>query len=157
MDIDKIQGKLDALVDSYGVRKPAKGELSFFRKRPEVAGMMTEDNKITLNPYSDNTPEEQRGVARNEALRIFMKLNSTQPDFELTPSQKSFFKGTEYENDELNAKRSTVARILTGDPSVGKVPPEQLEYAQQIADQIAAPNKTTMPPDYKAGGRVSLI
>ena len=43
---------MDFLVDFYGIREPFKGELDFFRKRPEVAGMATEDNKIIINPFN---------------------------------------------------------------------------------------------------------
>jgi hypothetical protein len=148
---------LDKLVSKFGVRKPYKGELDFFKKRPEVAGMATEDNKIILNPFSKNSPEEQQAVARNEALRLYMKLGNIQPDFELTKEQQKFFSGTEYKNDPLNAKRTTLARILTGDPSAGQITPEQSDAAKQIFSNINLSDKVPVQDGYKKGGQTSFI
>ena len=127
---------MEFLVDMYGIRAPAKGELAFFKDRPEVAGMATEDNKITLNPYSTLSKKELSSVAQNEALRIFMRLNDIQPKFSLTKDQLYMFKGTEYENDPLAAKQSILARILSGDPSAGEPTLDQTLEAQKIQEQV---------------------
>jgi hypothetical protein len=127
---------LENLVNSYGIRKPYKSELEFFKKRPEVAGMATEDSKIILNPFSSNNPQEQNLVAQNEALRLFMNENKVNPNFSLTKEQKSMFKGSEYETDEQSAKQSIIARFLTGDPSVGNVTKEQKDYADALKMKI---------------------
>ena len=129
---------MDFLVDLFGTRDPYKGEISFFKGRPEVAGMATEDNKIILNPFSKNSPEEQRAVATNEAIRLYMKMKDVQPSFDLTESQQKFFKGTEYEKDPLNARRTLLARILTNDPSVGIPTDEQKKTAEELMQQIQA-------------------
>jgi hypothetical protein len=100
---------LENLVNSYGIRKPYKSELEFFKKRPEVAGMATEDSKIILNPFSSNNPQEE---------------------------QKSMFKGSEYETDEQSAKQSIIARFLTGDPSAGNVTKEQKDFADALKMKI---------------------
>ena len=123
---------LENLVNSYGIRQPFDTELEFFKKRPEVAGMATEDNKIILNPFSSNTPEEQQSVAQNEALRLFMNQNNVAPDFSLTKEQKSMFKGSEYETNEQAAKQSILARYLTNDPSAGNLTKEQKDYANAL-------------------------
>jgi hypothetical protein len=128
--------ELDALVDRYGVRKPYKSEMNFFADRPEVAGMASEDNKIVLNPFSKNTAEEQRYVAQNEALRLFMLQNNFSPNFSLTKEQKNFFKNTEYEKDENSAKQSIIARYLTNDPSIQNITQEQSAYAKKLLDML---------------------
>ena len=127
---------LDKLVSTYGIRQPFEQELQFFQGRPEVAGMATDDGKITLNPFSKNSPQEQQFVAQNEALRLFMNQNNVAPDFNLTKEQKSMFAGSEYEADENAAKQSIVARFLTGDPSAKDVTKEQKAFANKIKRMI---------------------
>jgi len=127
---------IDALVQKYGIRDPYKGEIDFFKKRPEVAGMATEDLKIILNPFSKNSEEEQNAVAKNEALRLFMRENNIVPDFSLTKNQKSVFQNTEYGKNEDALRQSIISRYLTGDPSVGDVTQEQKSYAQQILKML---------------------
>jgi len=141
---------MDFLVDMFGTREPEKGELEFFKKRPEVAGMATEDNKIILNPFSKNSPAEQQAVAQNEALRLFMKQQGTNPEFKLTDEQNKFFKGTEYEKDQAAAKQTILARILTGDPSAKNATPEQIKAAQALGASIQqlAPKEQMMSPMY---------
>ena len=141
---------MDFLVDMFGTRDPEEGELEFFKKRPEVAGMATEDNKIILNPFSKNSPAEQQAVAQNEALRLFMRQQGTNPEFKLTDEQKEFFKGTEYAKDQSAAKQTILARILTGDPSAKNATPEQLKAAQELGASIQqlAPKEQTVNPMY---------
>jgi len=118
------------------MRDPYKSELSFFKDRPEVSGMATEDNKIILNPYSKLSKAEQQAVAQNEALRLFMKVKKVSPDFELTKEQTDFFKNTEYGKNPVAAKQTIIARILSGDPSAQNVTPEQIKAAQDLMEQI---------------------
>lgn len=141
LDIQQSSGLLDlnpidALVEKYGIRKPYQSELDFFKKRPEVAGMATEDFKIILNPFSSNTRDEQNAVAQNEALRLFMREQNIVPQFSLTKKQKSMFKNTEYGSDEDSLKQSIISRYLTGDPSVGDMNQEQKDFAQQILKML---------------------
>jgi len=124
------------LIDMFGMRDPYKSELSFFKDRPEVSGMATEDNKIILNPYSKLSKAEQQAVAQNEALRLFMKVKKVSPDFELTKEQTDFFKNTEYGKNPVAAKQTIIARILSGDPSAQNVTPEQIKAAQDLMEQI---------------------
>jgi hypothetical protein len=127
---------MDNLVKMYGMRTPYKSELDFFKGRPEVAGMATEDNKIILNPFSSLSPQEKMAVAKNEALRIYMRLNDVSPTFDLTKAQKSMFMGTEYEKDPLSAKQTILARILSGDPSAKDATLDQTLEAQKLQEQI---------------------
>ncbi len=127
---------MNFLIDMFGMRDPYKSELSFFKDRPEVSGMATEDNKIILNPYSKLSKAEQQAVAQNEALRLFMKVKKVSPDFELTKEQTDFFKNTEYGKNPVAAKQTIIARILSGDPSAQNVTPEQIKAAQDLMEQI---------------------
>lgn len=127
---------MDDLVKYFGTRPLYEGELKYFQSNPTVAGMATEDNKIILNPYSQNSPEEQQAVARNEAIRLFLKQTEYTPDFDLTKKQQSFFKGSEYEKNQEEAKKSIIARILSGDPSVGTASSQQSKEAENILKQI---------------------
>jgi hypothetical protein len=127
---------LNYLVNMYGMRDPYKSELEFFKKRPEVAGMATEDNKIVLNPLSQLSKDELNAVSRNEALRLFMRQNAISPSFNLTKSQMEMFRGSEYEKDANAAKQTILARILTGDPSAKDATLDQTLEAQNIMARI---------------------
>ena len=127
---------MNELVNLYGIRNPFTSELDYFKKNPTVSGMATEDNKIILNPYAKLKPEEFDAVAQNEAIRLFLKTNNIVPEFSLTKDQTKFFKGTEYEKNTEEAKKSLLARILTGDPSAKAVTKEQRDFADKIQKQI---------------------
>lgn len=122
----------------YEVRKPFPGEDSFFKQRKEVAGMAAEDGKIVLNPYSANTPEQQKIVAQNEAMRLWMDQNKIEPKFNVTPDQKKLFLNTEYgkPENELHLKRSILARIATGDPSAGIPTDMQKKWAEWLKNKL---------------------
>jgi len=122
----------------YEVRSPYAGENAYFKSNPSVAGMAAQDNKITLNPYSKNSPSEQRAVAKNEAVRLWLNQNGVNPDFKLTPEQMSTFSGTEYGKPEnVSHLRNTIlARAIAGDPSVGKLTPEQEQWVAAIKAKL---------------------
>ena len=122
----------------YKVRGTYSGEDSYFKKNPHVAGMATEDGKIILNPYSKNTPNEQRAVAKNEAIRLWMRDNKFAPKFKLTDAQKKQFEGTAYgkPGNEMHAKHTIIARILTGDPSAKDATPMQKKWAESVMKKI---------------------
>jgi GH24 family phage-related lysozyme (muramidase) len=120
----------------YEVRDPYDIEHSYFRSNPRVAGMAADDNRITLNPYSGLTPQQQDAVARNEAARLYMREQKFQYDFDPTPEQTKSFAGTAYAGD-ANAMRSTLlARILSGDASAGAYTPRQKEWADWILSRL---------------------
>ena len=127
---------MDNLVKMYGIRKPYESEINFFKDRPEVGGMATEDNKIILNPFSTLSPSERSAVAQNEAIRLYMRQNEIAPEFDLTKSQQKMFMGTEYEKDPVSAKQSILARILSGDPSAKDATLDQTLEAQRLQEQI---------------------
>jgi len=122
----------------YKVRGPYQGEDEFFKKNLNVAGMAAEDGRIVLNPYSKNSPQEQKLVAKNEAIRLWMRDQKLQPKFNLTDAQKKQFEGTAYgkPGNELHAKHTIIARILTGDPSAKDATPMQKKWAKSVMKRI---------------------
>ena len=107
-------------------------ERHFFAGNPNVGGMAADDNQIVLNPYSKLKDTEKQSVALNEAYRLKMRQQNIIPEFALTPEQETTFRGTPYEQNPLEARRSLVARMLTGDPSAGRVTPEQQFWMNKV-------------------------
>jgi hypothetical protein len=122
----------------FNMRNPYVSELEFFKKRPEVAGMATEDDAIILNPFSDLDDQQKNAVAKNEAIRLWLKKNNVQPKFNVTPEQYKFFRGTEYgdSKDITPMQHTIISRILTGDTSVGDITPMQKQWADWVKSQI---------------------
>lgn len=126
----------------YQIRKPFAGEDKFFKSRPEVGGMAAEDGKIVLNPYSSLKEQEKMQVAKNEAIRLWMRDNKPELPFEVTKEQAKAFSGTEYGSNPQALKETIVARVLTGDPSA-MATPEQQSFANKMMDKII---KSTQKP-----------
>ena len=119
----------------YQIRKPFAGEDKFFKGRPEVGGMAAEDGKIILNPYSPLKEQEKMQVAKNEAIRLWMRDNKTKIPFDITKDQSKAFSETEYGSNPQALKETIVARILTGDKSAIATP-EQQSFANNIMEKI---------------------
>lgn len=119
----------------YQIRKPFAGENKFFKSRPEVGGMAAEDGKIVLNPYSSLKDQEKMQVAKNEALRLWMRDNKTKIPFDITKEQSKAFSKTEYAKNPQALKETIVSRILTGDPSA-MATTEQRSFANKIMEKI---------------------
>ena len=143
--MEKRNPLLDALLQrpgdevmGYPIRKPSASEVDYFLQHRDVAGMAAEDGAIVLNPYSSNSPEEQMAVAKNEAMRLWMRENNVQPDFEVTPEQEQQFAGTEYGKPEsaIPLRQTLLARMLSGDPSAGKTTKAQQDYAKRLSDAM---------------------
>ena len=115
----------------YPIRDPYPKEMHYFKLNPTVSGMAAEDNSIVLNPYSKLSATEMQSVAKNEAVRLFLRQRNIVPTFEVSNEQVEYFKGTPYEKDEISMKQTIVGRILSGDPSI-KPTEEQSEYAKSI-------------------------
>lgn len=131
------KGILPSSVMGYEVRAPFQGEDTYFRANPNVAGMAAEDGKITLNPYSKLSPEELSAVAENEAFRLKMREMNYTPQFSLTPEQQKTLTGSAYEKNPAAAKQTILARILSGDPSVGAITGEQKREAEAFRSRVS--------------------
>lgn len=106
------------------------GEDKYFKENPNVGGMMTEDNRVIINPYSKLSDKEKDAIRINESIRLIFKQENIVPNIEITNEQRAFFKGTPYENNEEALKQTIMARILTNDPS-----------AKATKDQLKESNK----------------
>lgn len=110
-------------------RTPYSGEIEFFRRRPDVAGLAAEDGRVVLNPFSEMDNDQMAAVALNEAARIFMVRENIAPMFELTQEQANAF--ADYGTIEF--QRATVAaRLLSRDPSALQPSNEQLEFVEWL-------------------------
>jgi GH24 family phage-related lysozyme (muramidase) len=78
--------------------------------------MAAEDGHVILNPYADQGVNKD-AVARNEALRLYLRDKNITPDFNVTDDQRAAFAGTVYGADENALKATIAARIYSGDPS----------------------------------------
>lgn len=125
-------------VYGYAVRNPYKSEDVWFALNPNQTGMAAEDGRIVLNPYSGLSDEQKAVVAKNEAIRLFMRDNSIDPQFKVTPKQVKSFAGTEYgkKGNEGFMRQTLVARILTSDSSAEDVTDEQRKASQDIMQQL---------------------
>jgi hypothetical protein len=117
------------------VRQPYPSEAEFFRGRPDVSGMATEDNRIALNPNSPLSAQERNAVSVNEAARLAMR-GYQQPAPALTPEQAQYLStvnnGAAYPGGEAAQRETMIARLLSGDPSAGQTSQQQQEYAAKI-------------------------
>lgn len=91
-------------------------EDTYFKTNPHVAGMAAETNDIILNPYSPSGVNHD-AVARNEALRLYMRQSNVTPSFDVTDEQRNAFQGTSYGTNDDALKQTIAARIYSGDPS----------------------------------------
>lgn len=96
--------------------------------------MAAEDGAIILNPYSSRTPDEFFGVAQNEGIRQYLKKNKIEPNFKLTKEQENYYKKIGYPQEGIMGTH--ISRILTGDPSLGEITPEQQNYADWLKTQL---------------------
>lgn len=122
----------------YEIRKPYDGEDKYFRKNLNVAGMAGEDGKVVLNPYSKNTKQQQQVVARNEAIRLWLRDNKVNPSFNITPEQAKQFADTDYGKPEnkLHLKHTLIARWLTQDPTAGQMTQMQRKWVEWVNNKL---------------------
>lgn len=124
----------------YAVRPPYPSENEYFLKNLHVGGMAAEDGRVVLNPHSKLDEAQREAVARNEAIRLYIRDNGIKFDFEPTEHQAKFFQGTAYGNPEaVDDMRSTImSRILTNDNSVGTPSPRQVEWSEWLRRRLEA-------------------
>jgi len=125
-------------VYGYEVREPSFMESSYFLDNPHVSGMATEDGRIILNQQSKLDNKQKQSVLQNEAARLFLKQSNIVPDFDITDEQRNLFIGTEYERpeNELYLKHTILGRIISNDPSAGKVTDQQRKWAEWLLSEL---------------------
>lgn len=108
---------MPSLADLYRAlnteRYPWSSEQAYFASAPNVAGMMTQDQRVILRPELQG--DSRDSVKLNELMRL--RLQGYMPVSKLTKPQVEMFKETPYAADATNALRSIFARKISGDPS----------------------------------------
>ena len=85
--------------------------------------------RIVINPSTFKNEKSALCVAMNERFRIAMEQYGFEPQSEPTDRQRRFFADTAYADDEVQLRRTILARILTLDTSVKDPTDEQLQEA----------------------------
>ena len=119
-------------------REPYSQELEFFKSKPEIGGMVTEDQKIILNPHSTLSSKEKELVKQNELARLIMMKKGV-PEFDVTPEQQKYFstinQGQPYGSAE-HIRGTILGRIVSGDDSAQNITPQQIQYANKLKTAI---------------------
>ena len=92
--------------------------------------------RIVINPSTFRNKKDALCVAYNEGFRILMELNGFEPMAEPTEGQRKFFSDTAYARDELQLRRTILARIATFDTSVKDPTEEQLQETAEFLHTV---------------------
>lgn len=92
--------------------------------------------RIVINPAVFRDKRDALCVAMNEAIRLVMEENGFEPVSEPTEAQRKFFSDTAYADDELQLRRTILARIATLDTSVKDPTDEQLEETAEMLEMV---------------------
>ena len=123
------------------IRQAGPSEMDFFQRQPHIGGYAAEDGMVVLNPFTSLSPSELGAVAKNEAARQWLRNMSAPPNIHLTEAQQQVFGG--YSDNPRDIQDTILARIISGDPSVGQATAEQMSAAQSVMDYI---NKNMRQP-----------
>lgn len=92
--------------------------------------------RIVINPSTFRNEKDALCVAFNEAFRLVMEEMGFNPVAEPTEAQRRFFSDTAYRNDELQLRRTILARVCTFDTSVKDPTDEQLQEAVEFLTSV---------------------
>ena len=92
--------------------------------------------RIVINPQVFSDKRDALCVAFNEAFRIVMEDNAFDPVSEPTEKQRRFFADTAYADDEVQLRRTILARIATLDTSVSDPTDEQLQETAEMLEMV---------------------
>lgn len=98
---------------------------------PEAGGP-----RIVINPKVFEDKRDALCVAFNEAFRVVMEDNGFEPVSEPTDRQRRFFADTAYADDEVQLRRTILARIATLDTSVSDPTDEQLQETAEMLGMV---------------------
>ena len=102
----------------------------------EVSAAQPSGPRIVINPAVFHDKRDAACVAWNEAFRLVMEENGFEPVSEPTEAQRKFFADTAYADDELQLRRTILARIATLDTSVKDPTDEQLEETAEMLEMV---------------------
>lgn len=92
--------------------------------------------RIVINPKVFEDRRDALCVAFNEAFRVVMEDNGFEPVSEPTDRQRKFFSDTAYADDEVQLRRTILARIATLDTSVSDPTDEQLQETVEMLEMV---------------------
>ena len=125
----------------YPVADANPGVSEYFRQNPGVTGMAwggglngsspSDPRVVNLNP-SLKGDANRRSVEMNERYRHGMDAMNYAPEFQITPEQREWMRGTAYGNDDNMLRHTIIARILSGD-SVPGLTQEQIAESKQFS------------------------
>ena len=92
--------------------------------------------RIVINPSTFHNEKDAACVMFNEAFRLCMEEMGFNPVAEPTEAQRKFFSDTAYRDDELQLRRTILARICTFDTSVKDPTDEQLQEAVEFLTSV---------------------
>ena len=92
--------------------------------------------RIIINPQVFKDSRDAMCVAFDEAFRILMEHMDFECVSEPTDEQRRFFADTAYADDEVQLRRTILARICTLDTSVKDPTDEQLQEAGEFLDSV---------------------
>ena len=92
--------------------------------------------RIVINPSTFHNRKDALCVAFNEGFRLWMEATGFEPRSEPTDAQRKFFSDTAYADDELQLRRTILARIATFDTSVKDPTDDQLAETAEFLGAI---------------------
>jgi len=105
---------------------------------PETGGAPVPQGgpRIVVNPSTFRNEKDALCVAFNEAFRVVMEDMAFEPVSEPTERQRRFFSDTAYADDELQMRRTILARVCTFDTSVQDPTDEQIQEAVEFLTSV---------------------
>lgn len=92
--------------------------------------------RIVINPTTFHNKKDALCVAFNEGFRIVMDDIGFNPAAEPTPEQRDFFADTAYADDEVQLRRTILARVCTLDTSIPHPTDDQLEESVEFLGTV---------------------
>lgn len=92
--------------------------------------------RIVINPTTFTNKKDALCVAFNEGFRLWMEATGFEPQSEPTDKQRKFFADTAYGDDELQLRRTILARIATFDTSVKDPTDDQLAETASFLNAV---------------------
>ena len=92
--------------------------------------------RIVINPTTFKNSKDALCVAFNEGFRLWMETSGFEPQSEPTDAQRRFFSDTAYADNEVQLRRTILARIATFDTSVKDPTDDQLSETASFLNEI---------------------
>lgn len=94
--------------------------------------------RIVINPdvLKKTDKRDALAVAFNEGIRVFMEANNYEPKAQPTDEEREFFKNMAYADDEVQLRRTIIARIATFDTSVKHPTDDQLQETEDVLNAM---------------------